>query len=59
MFADTGAWGSMPYCTSGPRVAQRQQWGPDADRLLFWVRPNPDLACWLGLGLGLGLDLYV
>ena len=60
MFADTGAWGALPYCTTGATggkqyvadarqiatryergVAQRQQWGPDADRLLFWVRPNP------------------
>ena len=50
MFADTGAWGAVPYCPHGGRdtavrygrgVAQRQQWGPDADRLLFWVRPNP------------------
>ena len=60
MFADTGAWGAVPYCTTGATggnqyvadarqiatryergVAQRQQWGPDADRLLFWVRPNP------------------
>ena len=48
MFADTGAWGSVPYCPHGGRdtavrygrgVAQRQQWGPDADRLLFWERP--------------------
>ena len=58
MFADTGAWGALPYCTTGATggkqyvadarqiatryergVAQRQQWGPDADRLLFWERP--------------------
>ena len=48
MFADTGAWGAVPYCPHGGRdtavrygrgVAQRQQWGPDADRLLFWERP--------------------
>lgn len=56
IFADTGAWGAAPYCSSGigsawwdrewrramgaygsrPQVGIRQQWGPDADRLLFW-----------------------
>lgn len=48
MFADTGAWGAVPYCPHNGRytavqygrgVAQRQQWGPDVDRLLFWERP--------------------